>query len=347
MSENIAKQRILDLVDGDTFIEEYNINDEKVHSGLVTGHGYINGKKCFFYSQDPACTEGMINQSYIDQFKNIYKKAMDEKAPILGIIDSELSIDNKWYRDFIDTTKKVCGLIPQYSIIYGKCIGGMARIASFSDFRIMRANAGEYHMINMDSEADEIRYNAMECLDNGVVDLIGNKSMLNPSTRALVSIFVANKDEQTTICNFEKQINGLSNMFEDISGLFMNLADEYKFVELKRTFAPELVTGFVSIRGQVYGVIGNARKRMTSTGIVNFDEVLTSNANKKANEYLDICGLYNIPVLHLLNHEEFMDNVHKIEEICEIGKLVKKAEALKGAKIQHCNDIVTISISEI
>lgn len=207
----------------------------------------------------------------------------------------------------------------------------------------MRANAGEFHLLNADDQTDENKFNAQYCLDNGLVDLIGNKSMLNPSIKTLVSLFVSNNEEDVKLHQLNKAVKGLDGMQDDISTLFMNVADEYKFIELKRTYAPEIVVGLVKVNGEVHGVLGSATKRMTNLGMETFELKLSEKGSKKAKDFLTLCNNYNIPIFHYLDHKGLMDNATSVDEIYEVGKLINKIESVRGAKIQCENGVISIS----
>ena len=99
MSNTKARERIDNLLDDNSFVEigalvkarstDFNIQETDTPSdGVVTGYGLINGELVFVYSQDPDVLGGSIGEMHAKKIMNIYEKAIDMGAPIIGLIDS-------------------------------------------------------------------------------------------------------------------------------------------------------------------------------------------------------------------------------------------------------------------
>ncbi|MFO0069098.1 MAG: carboxyl transferase domain-containing protein, partial [Alphaproteobacteria bacterium] len=94
-----ARERLEVLLDPDSF-EEYDMfvehrctyfdmEGKKVPGdGVVTGHGTINGRQVFVYSQDFTVLGGSLSETNARKICKLQDMAMKMGAPIIGINDS-------------------------------------------------------------------------------------------------------------------------------------------------------------------------------------------------------------------------------------------------------------------
>ena len=94
-----ARERINLLLDKDTFEEwdmfvehrstDFGMANNKVPGdGVVTGHGAINGRQVFVFSQDFTVFGGSLSEAHANKIVKIMKKAMQVGAPVIGLNDS-------------------------------------------------------------------------------------------------------------------------------------------------------------------------------------------------------------------------------------------------------------------
>jgi acetyl-CoA carboxylase carboxyltransferase component len=76
------------------------------------------------------------------------------------------------------------------------------------------------------------------------------------------------------------------------------LVDAGSFVEVKRLFAPELITGFAAIGGRVVGLVANQPKVKGGT--------LFADSSDKGARFCQLCNAFNIPLLFLADVPGFM-----------------------------------------
>src|SRR5690606_19248836 len=84
----------------------------------------------------------------------------------------------------------------------------------------------------------------------------------------------------------------------DIHDVIEGLVDEDSFFELKPLFAPELVTGFPLLEGQVVGLAAN---RPAVKGVV-----LCVDSADKAARFSWLCDAFNIPLVYRADVPGFM-----------------------------------------
>ncbi len=94
-----ARERIEVLLDPDSFEEfdmfvehrctNFNMQENKVPGdGCVTGHGTINGRIVFIYSQDFTVLGGSLSETNALKICKILDMAMKVGAPVIGLLDS-------------------------------------------------------------------------------------------------------------------------------------------------------------------------------------------------------------------------------------------------------------------
>ncbi|HLM74216.1 MAG TPA: carboxyl transferase domain-containing protein, partial [Polyangiaceae bacterium] len=93
------------------------------------------------------------------------------------------------------------------------------------------------------------------------------------------------------------------------------IIDEGSFVEIKKLFAKEIITGFCRVEGRVIGIVANQPKHKGG--------VLFVDSADKAARFIWLCDAFNIPLLYLADVPGFM-----------IGTLVEKQGIIRaGAKM--------------
>ncbi|OMJ67901.1 hypothetical protein SteCoe_34825 [Stentor coeruleus] len=149
-----ARERIELLVDPGTFVEYdqlvthrcVNFGMDKSHhpgDGLVSGHGYVNGRIVFLYSFDFTVGGGTLSETVAEKICKVQDKAMDAGAPIIGINDSggariqEGVVSLGGYADIFHRNVQASGVIPQFSLIMGPCAGGAVYSPALTDFIFM------------------------------------------------------------------------------------------------------------------------------------------------------------------------------------------------------------------
>src|ERR1700734_3460900 len=149
-----ARERIEVLLDPDSF-EEYDMfvehrcsnfgmEENKIPGdGVVTGHGTINGRLVFIYSQDFTVLGGSLSETNAIKICKIMDMAMKVGAPVIGINDSggariQEGVDSLGgFAEIFQRNVLASGVVPQISVILGPCAGGAVYSPALTDFIIM------------------------------------------------------------------------------------------------------------------------------------------------------------------------------------------------------------------
>ena len=149
-----ARERIDLLLDSGSFEEwdmfvEHRSTDfgmDKSHipgDGVVTGHGTINGRTVFVYSQDFTVFGGSLSETHAEKICKIMDQAMKVGAPIIGLNDSggariqEGVSSLAGYAEVFARNVEASGVVPQISMIMGPCAGGAVYSPATTDFVFM------------------------------------------------------------------------------------------------------------------------------------------------------------------------------------------------------------------
>src|SRR5690349_19157331 len=149
-----ARERLDLLLDEGSFVEldafvthraaEFGLAEQRIlGDGVVTGHGTIEGRLVFVFSQDFTVFGGSLSETYAEKICKIMDLAMKVGAPIIGLNDSggariqEGVVSLGGYADIFLRNVLASGVVPQISAILGPCAGGAVYSPAITDFVAM------------------------------------------------------------------------------------------------------------------------------------------------------------------------------------------------------------------
>jgi propionyl-CoA carboxylase beta chain len=149
-----ARERIDLLLDPgsfeeyDMFVEhrcaDFGMADQRIPGdGVVTGHGTVNGRLMFVFSQDFTVFGGSLSEAHAEKICKIMDQAMKVGAPVIGINDSggariqEGVASLGAYAEVFQRNVLASGVVPQISLVMGPCAGGAVYSPAMTDFILM------------------------------------------------------------------------------------------------------------------------------------------------------------------------------------------------------------------
>lgn len=349
-----AKDRIASLVDENSFVElgagitkrstDFNMQEKSVPAdGVITGYGLIQMRPVYVYSQDASALNGTIGEMHAKKIAHIYELAMKTGVPVIGLIDcagmrlQESTDALAGFGQIYKMKAKASGVIPQISAIFGNCGGGVAVMAAMSDFTFMEQNNGKLFV----NSPNTLEGNYTDKLDTASADFQKSASVVDmicdgeaevfENVRNLVSILPENNNEiggmEECLDDLNRLVPDFAAEIKDPAAALEDLGDNNFFLELKKDFAKEMVTGFISLDGMTVGCVANRTAVYGEDGSEqeNFEARLTSDGCDKAASFIKTCDAFNIPVLTLTNVEGFATTVEEEKTIAS------KAAALTAA----------------
>ncbi|WP_047982007.1 acyl-CoA carboxylase subunit beta [Ornithinibacillus contaminans] len=359
-----VRKRLELLFDEDMDIEDAffaNCMDDSLPSdGVVTGIGKINGQDVCVMANDSTVKAGSWGKRTVEKILRIQETATSLELPMLYLVDSagaritdqiEMFPGRRGAGRIFHNQIKLSGRVPQVCLLFGPSAAGGAYIPAFCDIVIMvEGNASMYlgsprmaeKVIGEKVTLEEMGGARMHCTVSGVGDvLVKTEPEAIAYARNYLTFFPKNFREKPTpiqpknVKQFEKTIaelipenqNAPFNMYE----LINRLIDEDSFCEIKKKFAPELITGLARLNGSAIGIIANQPKMKGG--------VLFSDSADKAAKFIQLCDAFHIPLLFLMDVPGFMIGT-KVERAGIIRHGAKMVAAMSEATVPKISVIV-------
>ncbi len=350
--ESKARKIVEDLLDANSFVEfgeaitarntDFNEREKKVASdGVITGHGLIDDRLVFVYSQDSSVMGGTIGEMHAKKITALYEMATKVGAPIIGFIDSKgvrlyESMDAiEAIGSIISAASKASGTIQQVLAVLGNCGGALSALAAVNDYVVMADDAKLF--INspdtidgncidkLDTSSAEFKYNS------GNVDVVCRYDEMPICIRNFIDIVPGNNFESGYDDVSEDDFNrGVDfNGTDDIEALIREIADDGIFVETKPGI-DSAVTGLIRLAGHSVGVVANAE----SDGVSRLD----CNGVYKMTDFITYCDAFGIPVLSVTNVDGYVTDTNTEKYMADA--LSKLALAFSSANVSKINLIV-------
>jgi methylmalonyl-CoA decarboxylase subunit alpha len=328
--------------------------------GVVTGMGKVNGKTVCIMANDSTIKAGSWGARTVEKIIRIQETAEKLLVPLIYLVDSagaritdqiEMFPGRRGAGRIFYNQVKLSGKIPQICLLFGPSAAGGAYIPAFCDLVVMvDGNASMYlgsprmaeMVIGEKVTLEEMGGAKMHCSVSGCGDLLArSEEEAILFARQYLSYFPANYSEKPPINkavpprNFEKSLEEIipknQNVPFNMNDLIERIIDENSFFEIKKLFAPELITGLCRIDGQSVGIVAN-QPRMKGG-------VLFHDSADKAAKFITLCDAFNIPLLFLADIPGFMIGT-KVERAGIIRHGAKMISAMAEATVPKISIIV-------
>ena len=326
MTKTSAINRIHELLDDNSFVEvgayitarstDYNMQSQETPAdGVVTGYGTINGALVYVYSQDASVMGGSIGEMHAKKIEKLYSMAMKMGAPIVALVDCA-GFRLQESMDALDGFGKlyVCqamasGVIPQIQAVFGNCGGGMAVASEMADFTFMEQEAkmfvnAPFVIAENDADNSSAEYQAKE---TGNVCGTGSEEEILGQIRQLIGLLPSNFEDNDSFVECTDDLNrtcdDITACAGDTSIALSMISDDSFYMEMKKDYAPEMVTAFIRLNGATVGCVANRSEVYNAEGekAETFDNVLSVRGCKKAADFVKFCDAFELPVLTLTN----------------------------------------------
>ena len=292
--------------------------DSAFGDGVVIGHGRVNGRLVYVYSQDFTVMGGSLGAVHAKKIVKVQELALKVGAPIIGLIDSggariqEGVASLSGYTSIFHNNVRSSGVIPQISVILGPAAGGAVYSPALTDFVFMAKNTSYMFLtgpnvvkevLNEEVTFDELGGAETHARKSGVANFIyEDEENAILGVRKLLSFFPSNNLENPPyverISKKEKNVEKLrdivpddANKPYDVKKVIELIADQDSFFEVSELFAPNIVVGFARLNGKAVGIIANQPKVLAG--------VIDINSSLKGARFVRFCDAFNIPIITL------------------------------------------------
>ncbi len=325
-----ARENVEDLVDAGSWVEygrlavaaqrgRSSVEELMARTpadGMLAGTARIGGVPCAVLAYDYtvlAGTQGMLGHAKKDRLFELIERM---GLPVVFFAeggggrpgDTDVPAVSWLHARAFALWAKLAGKVPRIAVVHGRCFAGNAVIAGCSDLIVATRGAslgmGGPAMIAGgglgDVPPDEVGPMSMQ-EPNGVVDLVvEDEAQAVAVTKQLFGLFQGPVAEFTA--PDQEALRTLlpenPRRAYDVVPVIAGLADEGSVVELRKRFAPMMVTALARIEGRPVGVIANNTKFYAGT--------ITAPAADKAARFLNLCDSFGIPVVSLVDTPGFM-----------------------------------------
>jgi propionyl-CoA carboxylase beta chain len=350
-----ARERIDQLLDAGSFVEfdrfkthrcsDFGMAERKIYGdGVVTGHGTIDGRLVFVFSQDFTVFGGSLSGAFAEKVCKVMDLAMKTGAPVIGLNDSggariqEGVVSLAGYADIFLRNVLASGVVPQISVIMGPCAGGAVYSPAMTDWIFMVKNTSYMFITGPDVirtvTHEEVTQEELGGADthntrSGVAHFEGeNETETLAMVRELLSFLPPNNLEDPPVVATDDPrdrrdpalatiVPDNPNKPYDMHGVIRAVVDDGYFFEVQPGFAKNILCGFARLGGRPVGIVANQPGILA--GVLDID------ASIKAARFVRFCDCFNIPLVTFVDVPGFLPGTAQ-----EFGGIIKH-----GAKLLY------------
>src|SRR5688572_18632023 len=289
-----ARERLELLLDEGSFVEldrfvvhrstDFGLEAQKYYGdGVVTGHGKIDGRLVYVFSQDFTVFGGSLSETFADKIVKIMDLALRSGAPVIGLNDSggariQEGVDSLGgYAEIFLRNTLASGVVPQISAILGPCAGGAVYSPAITDF-IYMVRGTSYMFVTGPNVVKTVTHEDVTMEALGGADTHNTKSGVAhfavdddeaclAAIRRLLSFLPQNNVDDPPLRaskdapdRMEARLNDIvppePNKPYDMKEIIRLVVDDADFFEVHEHFAPNIVVGFARLDGRPVGVVG-------------------------------------------------------------------------------------------
>ena len=362
-----ARERLDLLLDPDSFEEwdmfvehrstEFNMDKNFVPGdGVVVGHGNINGRLVFVYSQDFTVFGGSLSETHAEKICKIMDQAIKVGAPIIGLNDSggariqEGVSSLAGYGEVFQRNVMASGVVPQISVVMGPCAGGAVYSPATTDYVFMVKDTSYMFVTGPDVvkavtheevTQEELGGAITHSTKSGVADMAFETDVdALEQLRIFVDFIPSSNLERPPEIPTDDQANRQEpsldtlipedpNASYDVMELISKVVDENNFFELQPDYAKNIIVGYGRMDGATVGIVANQPTVLAGC--------LDINASVKAARFIRFCDCFNIPIIMLVDVPGFLPGTQQ-----ENGGLIRHGAKLLFAFAEATVPKVTI-----
>jgi methylmalonyl-CoA decarboxylase subunit alpha len=331
-----ARERIELLLDEGSFEEfdmfvthrcsMFQLEGQKVlGDGVVTGHGTIDGRVVYVFSQDFTVFGGSLSEMFARKIVKVMDEALKVGAPVIGINDSggariqEGVLSLAGYADIFQRNIEASGVIPQLSAVFGPCAGGAVYSPALTDFILMSEQQSYMFVtgpkvtktvIGEDISIEDLGGYKVHAVKSGVAHFVAETEEEGlMMLRKLLSYLPQNNLEEPPLYECSDPIDRIEDHLNyiipddvnkpyDVLEIIGSIVDNGEFMEVHAAYARNMVVGFARFNGQAVGIVANQPNFLA--GVLDVD------SSRKAARFVRFCDAFNIPIVTLVDVPGFM-----------------------------------------
>jgi acetyl-CoA carboxylase carboxyltransferase component len=362
-----ARERLDLLLDPGSFVEldafvthratEFGLDSQLIlGDGVVTGHGTIDGRLVFVFSQDFTVFGGSLSETYAAKICKVMDLAMKVGAPIVGLNDSggariqEGVVSLGGYADIFLRNVLASGVVPQISVILGPCAGGAVYSPAITDFTVM-VEGTSYMFVTGPNVVKTVTHEEVDSeylggatthtTRSGVAHLAArDEAGALDAVRRLVGHLPQNNLGSAPLRVPSDPVDRRDPELDhavpddpqkpyDMHEVLRHVLDDGDFFEVQPGWAPNILIGFARLGGRSVGIV--AQQPAVLAGALDID------ASIKAARFVRTCDCFNVPIATFVDVPGFLPGVGQ-----EHGGIIKHGAKLLYAYCEATVPKVTV-----
>ncbi|MCD4750752.1 MAG: acyl-CoA carboxylase subunit beta [Thermoanaerobaculales bacterium] len=362
-----ARERLGKILDEDSFEEldtfvthrctDFGMEKNRpLGDGVITGHGTIDGRLVFVFSQDFTVFGGSLSKAYAEKICKVMDLAVKAGAPIIGLNDSggariQEGVDAlAGYADIFLKNVLASGRVPQLSLILGPCAGGAVYSPAITDF-VMMTRGSSYMFLTGPKVVKQVTHEEVTTEQLGGADIHAGRSGVThlvadnedeafAMLRKLFSFLPQSHREQPPLADCsdsadrtDPSLNFIlpdsTNTPYDMKEIISTVVDDQDFFEIHPDWAKNLIVGFARFNGRPVGIVANQPQVMAG--------VLDNDSSIKGARFVRFCDAFNIPLVVFEDVPGFMPGTSQ-----EYGGIIRNGAKLLFAFAEATVPKITI-----
>jgi propionyl-CoA carboxylase beta chain len=350
-----ARERLDLLLDPGSFVEldrfvthratDFGLEKQQyLGDGVVTGHGRVNGRLVYVFSQDFTVFGGSLSETFAEKICKVMDLAMRNGAPVIGLNDSggariqEGVASLGGYADIFLRNTLASGVVPQISVILGPCAGGAVYSPAITDF-IFMVRGVSYMFVTGPNVVKTVTHEEVTFDHLGGADTHGSTSGVShfvhdseaaslAAVRELMAYVPQNNLDEPPVQRNDDPVDRREERLLDLMPVTATtpydmhevlrlVMDRHSLLEVHAEYAQNIITSFGRLDGRPVGIIANQPSVLAG--------VLDINASLKAARFIRFCDCFNIPIVTFVDVPGFLPGVAQ-----EHGGIIKH-----GAKLLY------------
>jgi acetyl-CoA carboxylase carboxyltransferase component len=320
--------------------------------GVVTGAGVVGGRPVCVMANDYTVKAGSWGEKTVQKIIRIQERAERLQMPLVYLVDAAGARISEQIRIFpgrfhagriFYNEVQLSGVVPQVCILFGPSPAGSAYLPALTDVVIMvegKASlyVGSPRMVEMaigeKTTLEDLGGARMHCEVSGCGDALASsdEDAIELARRYLAFMPGSCRERPPSAeavaprpgRPIEDIVPYDQRKWFDMYEVIDRVVDAGSFFELKRLFAPEVITGLARLAGRAVGVVANQPR--VKGGVLMVD------SSDKAARFINLCNAFNIPLLYLADVSGFM-----------VGSKVERAGIIRhGAKMIFATSQATV-----
>jgi acetyl-CoA carboxylase carboxyltransferase component len=360
-----ARARIHALVDPGSFFEIGALArtpgdpNALYGDGVVTGHGRINGRPVAVFSHDQTVFQGSVGEMFGRKVAKLMEWVAMVGCPIIGINDSagariqDAATSLAWYAELGRRHELLRGLVPEISIILGKCAGGAVYSPIQTDLVVAVRDQGYMFVTGPDVikdvtgedvSMDELGGADAQARYGNIDQVVEDEAAAFQYARDYLSFLPANTFDDAPVVNpgLEPEITpsdleldaivpDSDNAAYDMHEVLLRIFDDGDVFDVGAQRGQAIITAFARVDGRPLGVIANQPMYMAGA--------IDNEASDKAAGFIRFCDSYNLPLVFVVDTPGFLPGVGQ-----EKGGIIKRGGRFLNAVVEADVPKVTITI---